>query len=133
MTFFAKPEVTAERGEFYQRAAKKGLTPLWQVLAELLPVEPCPKCVPVVWHYDEIRPFIMESGKLIAVEEAERRVMVLENPGLPESRQVTNSLYAGLQLLLPGEVTSTRRHAPSALRLVMESDGAYTAVDGERT
>jgi gentisate 1,2-dioxygenase len=133
MTLFAKPEVTAERGEFYKRASTKGLAPLWEVLAELVPAEPHPKCVPVVWHYDEIRPFIMESGKLITAEEAERRVMVLENPGLPESRQVTNSLYAGLQLLLPGEVAPTHRHAPSALRFVVESDGAYTAVDGERT
>lgn len=125
--------MTAERGEFYQRAAQKGLTPLWEVLADLLPTEPRPSCVPVVWRYDDIRPFVMESGELISAEEAERRVMVLENPGLPESRQITNSLYAGVQLLLPGEVAPTHRHAPSALRIVIESDGAYTAVDGERT
>jgi gentisate 1,2-dioxygenase len=90
MTLFVKPEMTAERGEFYQRASKKGLAPLWEVLAELVPPEPHPRCIPVVWHYDEIRPYIMESGKLISAEEAERRVMILENPGLPESRQVTN-------------------------------------------
>jgi gentisate 1,2-dioxygenase len=133
MSFFVKPEMTAERGEFYKRAAKKGLTPLWEVLAELLPPEPQPFCVPVVWRYDDIRPLVMESGKLISAEEAERRVMVLENPGLPESRQITNTLYAGVQLLLPGEVAPTHRHAPSALRFVIESDGAYTAVDGEQT
>ena len=125
--------MTVERGEFYERASKKGLAPLWEVLAELVPPEPHPRCVPVIWHYDDIRPFVMESGKLITAEEAERRVMVLENPGLPESRQVTNSLYAGVQLLLPGENAPTHRHAPSALRFVIESDGAYTAVDGERT
>ena len=133
MTLFVKPEMTAARGEFYQRAAKKGLTPLWEVLAEVLPAEPRPRCVPVIWHYDDIRPFIMESGSLISADEAERRVMVLENPGLPETTQVTNSLYAGVQLLLPGEVAPTHRHTPSALRFVIESDGAYTAVDGERT
>ena len=60
----------------------------------------------------------MESGKLISAEEAERRVMILENPGLPESKQITNSLYAGVQLLLPGEVAPTHRHAPAALRIV---------------
>src|SRR5262245_992612 len=125
--------MTAERQEFYQQAAKKGLTPLWNVLDELLPPEPRPFFVPVVWHYDDIRPFVMESGKLISAEEAERRVLILENPGLPESSQITNSLYAGVQLLLPGEVAPTHRHAPSALRFVFESDGAYTTVDGERT
>jgi gentisate 1,2-dioxygenase len=133
MTLFVKPEVTAERGEFYQRASKKGLAPLWEVLGELVPAEPRPRCRPVVWHYNDVRPFVMESGKLISAEEAERRVMILENPGLPGSSQITNSLYAGLQLLLPGEVAPTHRHAPAALRFVIESDGAYTAVDGERT
>ena len=76
MSIFVKPQMTAERSEFYQRAAKKGLTPLWTVLGELLPPEPQPFCVPVVWHYDEIRPFVMESGKLISAEEAERYGLV---------------------------------------------------------
>jgi gentisate 1,2-dioxygenase len=75
--------MTAERGEFYQRAAQKGLVPLWQVLESLVPAEPDPSCVPVIWHYDLVRPFVVESGTLITAEEAERRVMILENPGLP--------------------------------------------------
>jgi gentisate 1,2-dioxygenase len=74
----------------------------------------------------------MESGSLITAMEAERRVLILENPGLRGSSQITNSLYAGLQLILPGEVARAHRHAASAMRFVIESDGAYTAVDGER-
>jgi gentisate 1,2-dioxygenase len=64
--------------------------------------------------------------------EAERRVLMLENPGLPGLSQITSSLYAGLQLILPGEVAPSHRHAPSALRFIVEGTGAYTAVDGER-
>jgi gentisate 1,2-dioxygenase len=133
MAFFVKPDASAAMQEFYQRSAQKGLAPLWEVLADLVLTEPRPACVPVLWHYDEIRPLVMESGRLITAEEAERRVMVLENPGLGGSHQITNSLYAGIQLILPGETAPTHRHAPSALRFVIESDGAYTAVDGERT
>jgi gentisate 1,2-dioxygenase len=132
-SIFVKPELTAERQNFYERTAKKGLSPLWEVLGELLPPEPLRNVVPVLWHYDEIRPYIMEAGKLITAEEAERRVLILENPGLPRSYQITNSLYAGVQLILPGEIAPSHRHAPAALRFVFESDGAYTAVDGERT
>src|SRR5678816_1356897 len=46
---------------------------------------------------------------------------------------VTHTLYAGLQLILPGEVAPSHRHSQSALRFVVEGEGAYTAVDGERT
>jgi len=75
----------------------------------------------------------MEAGKLITAEEAERRVLMLENPGLRGKSRITQSLYAGLQLILPGEIARTHRHTAAALRLVIEGHGAYTAVDGERT
>jgi gentisate 1,2-dioxygenase len=75
----------------------------------------------------------MEAGRLISAREAERRVLVLENPGMRGAASITHSLYAGLQLILPGEVAPSHRHTQSALRLVVEGEGAYTAVDGERT
>jgi gentisate 1,2-dioxygenase len=61
------------------------------------------------------------------------RVLILENPGLRGTASITRSLYAGLQLILPGEVAPAHRHTQSALRFVIEGSGAYTAVDGERT
>jgi gentisate 1,2-dioxygenase len=86
-----------------------------------------------LWRYDEIRPLLMEAGRLITAKEAERRVLVLENPGLRGASQITQSLYAGVQLVLPGEIARSHRHVASALRFVIEGEGAYTAVDGERT
>jgi gentisate 1,2-dioxygenase len=41
-------------------------------------------------------------------------------------------MYAGLQRVLPGEVAPAHRHTQSALRWVVDGEGAYTAVDGER-
>ena len=75
----------------------------------------------------------MESGKLITAKEAERRVLILANPGIKDTSQITDTLYAGLQLILPGEVAPTHRHTASALRFIIEGNGAYTAVEGERT
>lgn len=75
----------------------------------------------------------MEAGHLITAKEAERRVLILENPGLPGLSAITPSLYAGLQLILPGEVAPAHRHTQSALRFVIEGSVACTAVDGERT
>ena len=62
-----------------------------------------------------------------------RRVLILENPAMPGSACITPTLYAGLQLILPGEVAPAHRHTQSALRFIVEGEGAYTAVDGERT
>lgn len=75
----------------------------------------------------------MEAGRLIGTAEAERRVLMLENPGLPGEAKVTRSLYAGLQLILPGERARAHRHVAAALRLLIEGRGGWTAVDGERT
>jgi len=47
-----------------------------------------------------MRPLLMEAGRLIIAEEAERRVLILENPSLRGRSQITQSLYAGLQLVL---------------------------------
>lgn len=121
------------RAEFYSRLDKDNLTPLWEVLHALVPPEPQTGCLPALWKYADIRPFIMESGGLITAMEAIRRVLILENPGMRGQSCITRSLYCGLQLILPGEIAPSHRHTQSALRFVVEGAGAYTAVDGERT
>jgi len=127
------PARTAERTAFYDELAPKHMAPLWEVLRALITHEPATPCVPVMWRYDEVRPYLMRSGALITAKEAERRVLILENPALAGKASVTHTLYAGLQLILPGEVAPAHRHSQSALRFVIEGQGAYTAVDGERT
>jgi gentisate 1,2-dioxygenase len=121
------------REQFYERIGKHSLKPLWEVLRGQLTPEPRPREAAVLWRYDQIRPFLLEAARLISVEEADRRVLVLENPALPGETRATQSLYAGLQIIMPGEVAPCHRHSPTALRLMVEGEGAYTAVDGERT
>jgi gentisate 1,2-dioxygenase len=121
------------RADFYDRIGQHGMTPLWEVMRGLVTPEPASPCVPALWRYDDIRPFIMEAGGLITAKEAERRVLVLENPGMPGQSRITRSLYAGMQLILPGEVAPSHRHMQTALRFVIEGSGAFTAVDGEKT
>jgi gentisate 1,2-dioxygenase len=122
----------AERSAFYERIGALGLAPLWEVLGALVPPQPKSPVAPVHFRYDAIRPHVLEAGRLISAEEAERRVLVLENPALRGQSCITQSLYAGLQLILPGEVAPAHRHTQTALRLVLDGEGAYTAVDGER-
>ncbi len=121
------------RQQLYRDMDPHHLTPLWEVLHALVPQRPKSPCVPAHWRYADVRPFLMRSGEAITAEEAVRRVLILENPGLRGHSAVTQSLYAGLQLILPGEVAPSHRHTQSALRFIVEGSGAYTAVDGERT
>src|ERR671927_554774 len=129
----ATAKTTPERAAFYERIGRHSMAPLWESLHQLVTRQPMTPCLPAHWSYEEVRPYLMESGSLITAKEAERRVLILENPGLPGQASITHSLYAGLQLILPGEVAPAHRHTQSALRFVIEGKGAYTAVDGERT
>lgn len=123
----------ADREALYRDMSPHHLTPLWEVLHALVPPQPRSPCVPALWKYAQLQPFLRRAGEVITAEEAVRRVLILENPALRGQSAVTQSLYAGLQLILPGEVAPSHRHTQSALRFIVEGRGAYTAVDGERT
>lgn len=127
------PVQQTARQQYYDDLRPLNLSPLWSVLQGLVPVEPVPAAKPWRWSWQDVYPQLLRSGDLITAEEAERRVLVLENPGLPGRSQVTDTLYGGLQLILPGEVAPAHRHTQSALRFVLHGEGAYTAVDGEKT
>lgn len=133
MSLTEKPNVTPERQEFYDRLDKKAMTPLWAVFSDIITPEPKSPCQPYLWRFKEARDLLLEAGGLITAKEAERRVLILENPGMRGSSQITTSLYAGLQLVLPGEVAPAHRHSQSALRFVLDGAGGHTSVNGERT
>src|SRR6476619_3665664 len=129
----APPAETPDRLAFYGRISRKHLTPLWTSLAKLVTPEPVSACQPAAWSFAEIRAAMIEAGGLITAKEAERRVLVLENPGLRGQSKITTSLFAGVQMVVPGAVAPAHRHSQSALRFVLEGKGAHTTVDGERT
>lgn len=121
------------RQRFYDRARIENLAPLWAVLAGLVGKQPSSPAVPAHWPYDKVRSYLLEAAQLIGTAEAERRVLMLENPALPGESKITRSLYAGLQIILPGERAHAHRHVAAALRFVIEGTGAWTTVNGERT
>ena len=127
------PVETPERKAFYKRIDKQNMTALWTVMNALITPQPQSLCVPALWRFEDIRGAMLEAGALITAKEAERRVLILENPGLRGQSKTTTSLYAGVQLVMPHEVAPAHRHSQSALRFVIEGKGAFTSVDGERT
>ena len=121
------------RAAYYDRISKLDMAPLWVVLKDIIPEQPKTVCAPAIWRYKDVRPYVSEAGSIITAQEASRRVLVLENPLLRGKSRITQSLYAGLQLILPGEIAPPHRHAASAIRFILDGEGAYTQVDGEKT
>ncbi|HZT26657.1 MAG TPA: cupin domain-containing protein [Pseudolabrys sp.] len=129
----SKHNIQAARRAYYEKAAKYHMAPLWEVLKDLVTPEPKTQCQPAIWKFGDVKKLMLEAGDVITAEEAERRVLVLENPGETGKSRITNSLFAGIQLIMPGEIADVHQHVASAIRFVLEGEGAYTAVEGEKT
>ena len=110
------------------------LVPLWPSLRGVLPPKiPTRQTQPIHWPYQSLRPLLLKSGELTPIEKAERRVLVLANPGHGlDKMQASAAIYLGMQLLMPGEWASSHRHTPNAVRMIVEGEGAYTTVNGEK-
>jgi gentisate 1,2-dioxygenase len=120
--------------DYVQALARQNLVPLWPSLRALLPPDkPRPSTRATHWSYEGLRPLLLKAGELTPIEKAERRVLVLANPGHGlERMQASAAIYLGMQLLLPGEWAPAHRHTPNAVRMVVEGEGAYTTVDGRK-
>jgi len=120
--------------EYLQELRAQNMLPLWPSLRAVLPYgRPSRSTQPAHWRYRDIRPQLLRAGELTPIEKAERRVLVLCNPGLGlETMRATATIYVGLQLILPGETAPNHRHTPSAVRFVVEGEGGFTVVNGEK-
>jgi len=120
--------------DYREALTAQNLVPLWPSLRAVLPPgKPRPNTRPTCWSYEALRPLLMRSGELTPMEKAERRVLVLANPGHGlENMKASAAMYLGMQLLLPGEWAPSHRHTPNAVRMIVEGEGAYTTVNGEK-
>jgi gentisate 1,2-dioxygenase len=123
-------EITPSLADFSREISRLNLIPLWERKpGSMAPGTPC---IAEIWRWQDLRPHLIRATELISKRDAERRVLVMENPSLRGTTYITNTLYAGLQVIKPGEIAPSHRHTPNALRFVMEGEGAYTCVNGER-
>lgn len=123
-----------ENPEYFEAVSRLNMGPLWEVMGDLMPIHPRPLERAYQWKWKAVRPLVYRSAEMVSMENAVRRVLMLLNPSLPRGLAAcTQTLYAGIQIILPGELAPAHRHTPNALRFVMEGTGAFTTVNGERT
>jgi gentisate 1,2-dioxygenase len=120
--------------DYVEALKAQNLMPLWPALRAVMPAgTPQPRTRATHWSYEALRPLLLKAGELTPIEKAERRVLVLANPGHGlDKMQASAAMYLGMQLLLPGEWAPSHRHTPNAVRMVVEGEGAWTTVEGER-
>jgi gentisate 1,2-dioxygenase len=125
----ATPEVEQQ---FYGEIERNHLAALWTVTARMMTKEPTPRIQPYLWRWKALRALILRAGELTPIEKAERRVLGLINPGLKDKYSATETLWAAVQLILPGENAPAHQHSAAAIRFIIEGRGAYTTVEGDK-
>ena len=93
--------------------------------------EPVPVEVAYRWSWaDVLRPMMVKAYDLVDPVKAERRNLIMSNPGLKRAA-TTQTLIAAVQGVLPGEIAPAHRHTAGALRFMIEGRGSATNVNGE--
>jgi len=128
----ARVQDTPELEAYYKELETLGAGALWTVANDIEPWEPRTSSVPMLWKYDDLRDLVLRSSELVTPEKAGRRVVYLVNDKRKDVSAAVGWLYTGIQVTRPGESTSAHRHKASALRFIMEGEGGYTVVDGNK-
>jgi gentisate 1,2-dioxygenase len=117
--------------ELYGKLDRVGMGPGWNKPTPSLWPAPRKTLVPAHWSYELARGALDAAGRLINTALAERRNLILFNPAAGNTYGTVRTLVAAYQMIMPGEWARVHRHAPNALRLILDAQpGTYTKVDG---
>ena len=113
--------------------AGKNLSGYWRLGMEGLPNHPLTTVQPCLWKWQDVYDSLIRAGDVISLENSERRVVRLVNPGLDQRHAfATHTIQVSFQFVKPGETARAHRHTPAALRFVIQGNGAYTTVNGQQ-
>ena len=117
--------------EFQTNLRAAGLDAPWTRPGPLIP----PKATAVqarLWRWSAIEPLVRRTPEFMKPGRgAERRILRLDNPGVPE-RTATHTISVAVQYLLGGEVAPAHRHTPNAVRFMLHGEGAFTTIEGDK-
>jgi len=115
---------------FGDEVRRQALMPGWD-FQSVQSNEPVPIEAPYRWSWaDVLRPMMVKAYDRVDPVKAERRNLIMSNPGLTRAA-TTQTLIAAVQGVLPGEIAPAHRHTAGALRFMIEGRGSFTNVNGE--
>jgi gentisate 1,2-dioxygenase len=120
-----------ELDEWRAELAAAGLDAPWTQPGPL--IRPKPSAMQAaVWRWRAIEPLLRRTPEFMKPGRgAERRILRLQNPGVPE-RTSGHTISVAVQYLMPGEIAPAHRHTPNAIRFMLHGEGAYTTVEGDK-
>jgi gentisate 1,2-dioxygenase len=121
-----------QSSDFARRLEAANLHPLWDRFRTLTPVTPQAKDPPLIWRWKDIEPFANESSSEVAINDVERRALILINPAFGGETMTTSNLIAAFTVLDPGDRARPHRHTFAAIRFATRAEGAATIVNGRR-
>jgi gentisate 1,2-dioxygenase len=127
-----EPDYAGVRAQLSSDASALNLVEFWEQRMEIEIEEPRRTAVPHHWNWSDISPRLAVASRTVPIEECERRALVFANPGLSGKPYITQTLFAAYSLYNPGERAPVHRHTPNASRFVLEGNGGFTTVNGEK-
>ena len=113
--------------------AGKNLSGYWRLGMEGSAESSVTAVQPCLWKWQDVYDSLVRAGEVISLENSERRVVRLVNPGLDQKHAfATHTIQVSFQYVKPGENARAHRHTPAALRFVIQGNGAYTTVNGQQ-
>jgi gentisate 1,2-dioxygenase len=108
------------------------LHPLWDRYQRITPMAPKAKDSPMHWRWRDLEPFTARAAREVAIEDVERRALILAHPAFPGATVTTQNLIGAFTVLEPGDKAVPHRHTAAAIRFATRAEGAVTIVNGRR-
>ena len=113
-----------------QAIIEAGFLPGWIGEGGLRP-EPVHDFDPHTWSWKTGKALLEAAANSIDPRIAERRNIRMANPAA-EKRTSLNTIHCSYQMVAPGEFARAHRHTVNAGRFILESEGAFTTLNGEK-
>ena len=126
----AAPLLVASDEERDKKIYQAGFIPGWIGEGGLKP-EPTHEFNACNWNWHKARELLDTAAKSIDPRVAERRNIRMANTA-SEKRTSLNTIHTSYQMVAPGEFARAHRHTVNAGRLILESSGAFTTLNGEK-
>lgn len=120
----------ADKANLRDAMAQLSVLPLWEIYEKVVTHEPSMAVPSHIWKWRDMSGAIEIASRAVTGHDADHRVFVLKNPAVTTRVTTSNNILGAVQCVLPGEKTTPHRHTPAACRIVLESRGAQTFVDG---
>jgi gentisate 1,2-dioxygenase len=111
---------------------RSNIHPLWDRYKRITPVAPGAKDAPMHWRWRDLEPFTARAAQEVAIEDVERRALILVNPAFGGETVTTQNLIGAFTVLEPGDKAVPHRHTAAAIRFATRAEGAFTIVNGRR-